>query len=123
MSSFEELKATLPSKWLDYYQVNRTWIKPLMDSRNWWHKTPDGGKRLCADVMIGAITALEPKLALWMSPFCELNTDGNQLIEVLGLDFDPKIELEKRAKETASHQNFHVPYSELDEIRKQNQTS
>jgi alanyl-tRNA synthetase len=127
MSSFEELKATLPSKWLDYYEVNRSWIKPLMDSRNWWHKTPDDGKRPCSDIIIGAITALEPELSLWMSPFCELNSDGNRLVEVLGLNFDPKKELEKRAKEIALPQNFKTSSSdpELERLRKQiqNQTS
>lgn len=120
MSSFEELKATLPAKWLDYYQINHSWIKPLMDSRSWWHKTPDGGRRPCADIIIGAITALEPKLSLWMSPFCELNSDGNKLVEVMGLNFDPVKELEKRAKEASNYQNSKTdPY--LEEIRKLNQ--
>ncbi len=52
MSNFEELKATLPRRWLDYYQNNQAWIKSLMDSRGWWRKTPDGGKRPSADIII-----------------------------------------------------------------------
>ncbi len=74
MSSFEELKVNLPSKWLDYYQVHYAWISSFMDSRDLWHDTPDGGKRPDSDVILGAITALEPKLVLWMSPFCQLTS-------------------------------------------------
>ncbi len=101
MMTFEQIKATLPDKWLDYYQINRSWIKPLMDSRSWWHKTKDDGKRPCADIILGAITALEPELSIWMPPFCQLNSDGNRLIEVLGLHFDPEKELKKREEERA----------------------
>ncbi len=101
MMTFEEIKATLPDKWLDYYQNNRSWIKPLMNSRKWWQKTPDDGKRPAADIILGAITALEPKLSLWMPPFCQLNSDGNKLIEVLGLNFDPEKEIKKREEEKA----------------------
>ncbi|MCA2686337.1 MAG: hypothetical protein IM504_16700 [Microcystis sp. M038S2] len=99
MSNFEELKATLPRQWLDYYQNNQAWIKCLMDSRNWWRKTPDGGKRPSADIIIAAVAALEPKLSVWMYPFCQLNSDGDKLVEVLGLNFDPEIKLKKREEE------------------------
>ncbi|MFM7794997.1 MAG: DUF5331 domain-containing protein, partial [Microcystis panniformis] len=56
MSNFEELKATLPRRWLDYYQNNQPWIKSLMDSKDSWRKTPEGGKRPSADIIIGAMT-------------------------------------------------------------------
>ena len=99
MSNFEELKATLPRQWLDYYQNNQAWIKSLMDSRGWWRKTPDGGKRPSADIIIAAATALEPKLSVWMYPFCQLNSDGDKILEVLGLNFDPeKKQLEKKER-------------------------
>ncbi|MEA5508890.1 DUF5331 domain-containing protein [Crocosphaera sp. UHCC 0190] len=88
----------------------------LMDSRNWWHKTPNDGKRPCADIILGVITALEPKLSVWMLPFCQLNSDGNKLIEVLGLHFDPEKELKKRAEERAKLPPV-VP-SEIDEIER-----
>ncbi|ACK64872.1 conserved hypothetical protein [Rippkaea orientalis PCC 8801] len=101
MITFEEIKATLPDKWLLYYTTNHSWIKPLMDNRKWWHKTPDDGKRPCADIILGAITALEPQLSFWMPPFCKLNSDGNKLIEVLGLNFDPEKELKKRSEQSS----------------------
>jgi len=99
MSNFEELKANLPRQWLDYYQNNQAWIKCLMNSRGSWRKTPDGGKRPSADIIIAAATALEPKLSVWMYPFCQLNYDGDKLLEVLGLNFDPeKKQLEKKER-------------------------
>lgn len=116
MMTFEKIKASLPDKWLDYYQVNRCWIKLLMDSRNWWHKTKDDGKRPCADIILGAVTALEPNLSMWMSPFCQLNADGNRLIEVLGLHFDSEKELKKRAEERAK--NLQLNSSDTDEIER-----
>lgn len=110
MSNFEELKATLPRQWLDYYQNNQAWIKSLMDSRGWWRKTPDGGKRPSADIIIAAATALEPKLSVWMYPFCQLSSDGDKLVEVLGLNFDSeKKELEKSEKELLIS-NSHTEY-------------
>jgi hypothetical protein len=119
MSNFEELKAALPQQWLDYYQNNQSWIKCLMDSRGWWRKTPDGGKRPSADIVIAAVTALEPKLSVWMYPFCQLNSDGDKLVEVLGLNFDPeKKKLETREKELFNSFNPSED-SELQKIREQ----
>ncbi len=34
MSEFEKLKATLNDKWLDYYEVNRSWLKKALKSNN-----------------------------------------------------------------------------------------
>ncbi len=34
MSEFEKLKATLNDKWLDYYEVNRSWLKKELPSNN-----------------------------------------------------------------------------------------
>ncbi len=110
MSNFEELKASLPRRWLDYYQNNQAWIKCLMNSRGSWRKTPDGGKRPSADIIIAAATALEPKLSVWMYPFCQLSSDGDKLVEVLGLNFDSeKKELEKSEKELLMS-NSHTEY-------------
>lgn len=108
MSFFEKFKTTLKPKWLDYYQINRCWIRSLMDSKNGWVNTPDKGKRPSSDVILGAITALEPRLAELMLPFCELNSDANKLVDLLGLHFDPVIELEKRAVEAAKTQEAEI---------------
>lgn len=41
---------------------------------------------------------------MWMSPFCVLSNDSNKLVDALGLNFDPEIELEKREEERAKIQ-------------------
>ncbi|MBD2577658.1 DUF5331 domain-containing protein [Oscillatoria sp. FACHB-1406] len=46
---------------------------------------------------------LEPKLENLMIPFYKLNGDADKLVEVLGLHFDPDIELAKRSEETAQN--------------------
>jgi hypothetical protein len=100
---FEELLKILADKWLDYYQNNQPWIKSLTDSKDSWRKTPDGGKRPSADIIIGAITVLESQLSVWMYPFCQLSSDGDKLLEVLGLNFDPeKKQLEKKERELSN---------------------
>lgn len=116
MMTFEQIKATLSDKWLDYYQINRCWIQPLMDSKNCCYNTPDGGKRPSAEIILGAITALEPKLSFWMPPFCELSSDYNNLIKVLGLNFNPETELKKREEERAK--NPQLNSSDTDEIER-----
>lgn len=99
MNSFEQLKATLKEKWLDYYQVNAPWIKIFMlQSRgDNWIKVVNGRRRPHGDIILGAMTALEPKLIELMTPFCQLNSNPESLVEALGLNLDPEIELENRA--------------------------
>ncbi|ACB53881.1 conserved hypothetical protein [Crocosphaera subtropica ATCC 51142] len=117
MMTFEQIKVSLPDKWLDYYQINRCWIKPLMDSRNLWKPIPNnGGKRPCADIILGAITALEPELAYWIPPFCEIEPNQDKFVKVLGLDFDPETELNNREEERAKNPQFNS--SDTDEIER-----
>ncbi|MFM7793247.1 MAG: DUF5331 domain-containing protein, partial [Microcystis panniformis] len=104
MSNFEELKAALKDKWLDYYQINQAWIKVFTTATNSWINTPDGGKRPSSHLILGVATALETQLFMWMSPFCVLSNDSNKLVDALGLNFDPEIELEKREGERAKIQ-------------------
>jgi hypothetical protein len=108
VNSFDKFKVTLKPKWFDYYQIHREWIVELTDKNGCWHKTPDNGKRPNSNLILGAITALEPRLAGLLSPFCELNSDTNKLLEALGLNFDPDIELAKRTVELAATQEAEI---------------
>lgn len=110
MSFFEKYKVILKPKWLDYYENNRSWIKKV----GAWVSTPDSGKRPSAEIVLGAISALEPRLAEWLFPFCQLNSDANKLVDLLGLHFDPDVELEKRAVELAVTQEAEIIPSLLD---------
>ncbi len=89
MAFFESFTASIRQKWLDYYQANRPWLVLQMEGRS--TRTPDGGRRPTASLVLGVVNALEPKLGNLMVPFFKLNSDEDALVEVLGLDFDPDL--------------------------------
>jgi hypothetical protein len=103
MSFIEKLKDSLKDKWLDYYLVNQSWLKKMT-----WIQSPDGGKRPPCLLIIGAISSLEPSLRELLPPFCDLNPDPTKLVDLLGLHFDPRLELEKRAAEAAISQEASI---------------
>lgn len=105
MSNFEEIKAGLKDKWLDYYEVNQSWICNL----GCWVKGPeDGSRRPNAHVILTAISSLEPKIIDYLIPLVEINPDGEQVVKALGLNFRPKTELEKRAEERSKNQEAEI---------------
>lgn len=120
MSVFEKLKVLLKQKWLNYYETNRSWIKKVNMG---WERTPDGGRRPNSPLILGAINAVEPNLAEeCLLTFCHLNTDPNKLVEALGLNFDPEIELKKREAEGSISQEAQIvpslPDSDTEYLKK-----
>ncbi|MBW4683396.1 MAG: DUF5331 domain-containing protein, partial [Microcoleus vaginatus WJT46-NPBG5] len=91
MAFFDDFSSALKQKWLQYYQANHDWLS--LHIKVAAVKTPDGGRRPTSYFILGAMNALEPKLAQLMLPFSKLNPDAETLIEVLGLNFDPDIAL------------------------------
>lgn len=108
MSFLEKLKASLKDKWLEYYQINRLWIKALLNKPETWVKVADGGNRPPAYFILGVISLLEPNLKEMLLPFCQLNPDADKLVTILGLHFDPDIELEKRTTELSATQEAEI---------------
>jgi hypothetical protein len=100
MTFFENFTSALKQKWIEYFQGNRSWISLQIKVAG--VRTPDGGQRPPSYFILGAINALEPKLGNLMVPFYQLNPDPDKLIEVLGLNFDPDMELIKRSEKTAT---------------------
>lgn len=94
MAFFHSFTNSLRQKWLQFFQINRDWIKVHMQVESVY--TPDGGKRPSSYLILGVVNALEPKLAQLMLPFSKLNPDADTLIEVLELHFDPDIALGNR---------------------------
>ena len=94
MAFFKSFTNSLRQKWLQFFQINRDWIKVHMEVESVY--TPDGGKRPPSYLILGVVNALEPKLAQLMLPFSKLNPDADTLIEVLELHFDPDIALGNR---------------------------
>ncbi len=106
MTFFENFTSALKQKWLEYFQINRSWIKLQMKAVV--VKTPDGGQRPSALFILGSITALEPKLANLMVPFYRLNSDPDILVDVLGLNFDPDLEVVKRSEDAAKPKDAEI---------------
>ncbi|MBO3461171.1 DUF5331 domain-containing protein [Aetokthonos hydrillicola Thurmond2011] len=94
MAFFQSFTNSLRQKWLQFFQINRDWIKVHMQVESVY--TPDGGKRPSSYLILGVVNALEPKLAQLMLPFSKLNPDADTLIEVLELHFDPDLALGNR---------------------------
>lgn len=100
MAFFDDFTSALKQKWLQYYELNHSWLALQMEVEN--VKTPDGGRRPSSYLILGVLNALEPKLAQLMLPFSKLNSDPDSLIEVLDLNFDPDVALGKRPPMKAS---------------------
>lgn len=94
MAFFNNLTASLKQKWLQFFQVNRSWIARYMEVESVY--TPDGGRRPPSYLILGVVNALEPQLASLMFPFSKLNLDVDALIDVLELNFDPDLVLGNR---------------------------
>lgn len=87
MAFFTNLKTSLKQKWLQYFQLNRSWIARQMEVEH--VTTPDGGRRPSSHLIVGVVSVLEPQLSELLMPFAQLNPDVNALIDVLELNFDP----------------------------------
>lgn len=94
MAFFDNLTTLLKQKWLQFFQVNRSWITLQMEVESVY--TPDGGRRPPSSFILGVINALEPQLADLMLPFSKLNPDADNMIDVLELNFDPDLVLGNR---------------------------
>lgn len=92
MNFFEDLKASLRHKWLDYYRLNRSWIKGVYNS----HVNISGNEyRPHSFFILSTLSILEPNLLQIFPALCQLNNNPDKLIEVLGLNFDPDIALDQ----------------------------
>ncbi|BAZ88356.1 DUF5331 domain-containing protein [Dolichospermum compactum] len=107
MPFFDSFTDSIKQKWLQFFQVNREWIRLQMTVESVY--TPDGGKRPSSYLILGVINALEPKLAQLMFPFAKLNPDADILIEVLDLHFDPDIALGNRLVPTVEPEMYSRP--------------
>ncbi len=86
--NIELLRRSLKSKWLDYYQDNRSWIARL----SVWVSC-DGTRRPSSSFILGTLTTLEPKLIELMPLIADLSNHPDRIVIALGLNFDPEQEL------------------------------
>jgi hypothetical protein len=95
---FEEFKAALKDKWLEYYESNCHWINDAMNRNSYWYSSTSDSYRPESRFMLGILAVLEPGLAEVLATLIQLNSDPTALVKSLGLDFVPDTELRIRAE-------------------------
>ena len=110
----KQFKAELREKWLSYYQTNRDWLQHCMNEDSGWSDDVDyeedeleeleleedyNPRRPECYFILGVITILEPSVQGLLSFGSGISTRSEKLVEALGLDFDPEIELKKRSQQ------------------------
>jgi hypothetical protein len=134
---FEQMKAELKEKWLDYYEINRDWIKVACLHQGWKWKEVVNGEEVtlsCPDsrLMIGVISGLDKRVTDFIHVSTKLTSkcDYDSVIRGLGLVFDTETALEERQREkeqeedtqeakllTASGEDYTDPL--LEELRRE----
>ena len=109
---FQDMKAGLREKWLDYYEINAHWIQVTsLRKGQSWNEAGDGQAvtLYCPDskLIIGAIGSLDKRVADFIYVSMRLSGQYNldKIVEGLGLRFDPDIALEERAEETEDEED------------------
>lgn len=121
----EQFKTELKDKWLDYYEANRSWLKPLVRTNSNWQRYVQYEEGEIEDskyqayrpnsyFILGIVNILEPEIQ-GLCNFVPPTTPDN-LIDHLGLNFDPEIELQKRPEKEIT------PTEYLNKIREEIKT-
>jgi hypothetical protein len=89
----EELRLSVKTKWLTYYQENRHWLSRLAIWVNY-----KGQRRPSSSFILGTLSVLEPQLTALFPIVVELSNDPDRVVMALGLNFNPESELMALAK-------------------------
>ncbi|QLE58134.1 DUF5331 domain-containing protein [Nostoc sp. TCL26-01] len=90
----QELRQSLKMQWLSYYEQNRLWLDKM---RVW--ATYDGLRRPSSGFILATLSVLEPQFEELLAFILELNNDPDEIINALGLNFNPDVELGLRASD------------------------
>ncbi|BDA73479.1 hypothetical protein RIVM261_037440 [Rivularia sp. IAM M-261] len=88
--NIQELRQSLKQKWLCYYQQNCHWLEKMQI----W-AVFDGERRPLSSFILATVTVLEPNLVDILPLLVDLNTNPDDMIAALGLNFNPENELKK----------------------------
>ena len=131
LEQHEQFKAELKEKWLNYYHTNRSWLNDLAKKNtNWFNpvkseKKPETSdyspRRPEARFILGVVSVLEPKVQGFMPYIVHLNTDPTSIVQALGLDFDPELELQQRSQQATKRQT-ETDSQYLDRVREEIET-
>lgn len=101
--NIQELRQSLKQKWLCYYQQNCHWLEKMQI----W-AVFDGERRPLSSFILATVTVLEPNLVDILPLLVDLNTNPDDMIAALGLNFNPDKELKKLNNDNDNHNNKQV---------------
>jgi hypothetical protein len=87
--NIEHLRHSLKVKWLLYYQQNRHWLVQL---RVW--DTYQEQRRPLSSFILATVSNLEPEITELLPFIMALNSNPDEIVAALGLNFDPDQELQ-----------------------------
>jgi Family of unknown function (DUF5331) len=88
--NIQELRKSLKQKWLCYYQQNRHWLEKMQI----W-AVFQGERRPLSSFVLATVSVLEPNLNDMLPLLVDLNTNPDDMIAALGLNFNPEKELKQ----------------------------
>jgi Family of unknown function (DUF5331) len=91
----QQLRQSLKLKWINYYQTNRYW---LVKMRIWG--TYKGQRRPLSSFILATLSVLEPELTDMFPLILDLNNHPDEIIDALGLNFNPEEHLNTEKLET-----------------------
>ncbi|MBF2063564.1 MAG: hypothetical protein IGS39_03905 [Calothrix sp. C42_A2020_038] len=86
--NIQELRQSLKQKWLCYYQENCHWL----DKMQIWGEF-EGERRPLSSFVLATVSILEPNLVDILPLLVDLNTNPDDMIAALGLNFNPQKQL------------------------------
>ena len=124
LEEFEQLKAELKERWLDYYEINHEWIKvAAIHKTHTWAEVVDGKSvtMTCPDskLVIGVVSDYDPRVSEFIQVATQFSGTCNldKIVEGLGLRFDPDIALKERAEAKAKRQEAELLAAQLQETK------
>ncbi|WP_427159735.1 DUF5331 domain-containing protein [Aliinostoc sp. HNIBRCY26] len=86
--NIQELRQSLKSKWLNYYEQNRSWLVKMRVWANY-----GGVRRPSSGFILATLSVLEPDFDEILAFVMELNNNPDEIVTALGLNFNPDKEL------------------------------
>jgi Family of unknown function (DUF5331) len=83
--NIEELRQSLKLKWLHYYKENRHWLEKMQI----W-ATFEDERRPLSSFVLATVSVLEPNLIDVLPLIADLNSDPDDVMVALGLNFNPE---------------------------------
>ncbi len=95
----QELRQSLKLKWLHYYKENRHWLEKMQI----W-ATFEDERRPLSSFVLATVSVLEPNLIEILPLIADLNSDPDEVIVALGLNFSPEKSLHLIESESKKNQ-------------------